>query len=65
MWLVVIANSLPIGVSGVWGPVLGVNMKPVGVSQVQLTSYTQKEISSQTDLYLFILSTKTYVLKTN
>ena len=34
-WLVVIANSLPIGVIGVWGPVLGVNMDSLDVSQVE------------------------------
>ena len=30
-----IANSLPIGVIGVWGPVLGVNMDSLDVSQVE------------------------------
>ena len=33
-WMVIIANSFPIGIIGVWGPVLGVNMKPLDVSQV-------------------------------
>ena len=41
--MVVIANSFPIGIIGVWGPVLGVNLKQLDVSQVSCSvSYVVK-----------------------
>ena len=37
--MVVIANSFPIGIIGVWGPVLGVNLKQLDVSQVSCSVF--------------------------
>ena len=38
-WMVVIANSFPIGIIGVWGPVLGVNLKQLDVTQVSCSVF--------------------------